>query len=380
MEYLYVLIIVPIITGIILKEMKRTRDENKKTLNQLSTKVQELNALKSDNEGLLILLNKMEQEKTSGFPWFAKAFSEAKTMIDDERIRFLKYKSRPAIKSAEIVKEIRNEKKELNKENKKLESIINYYENIFPQLIYYKENDIEDKYIRVYSETENADDDSVKEWITQGEYLNLSENKRNQLALDNYKKRKKSKLQIGFDYERYIGYVYECQGFEVEYHGILKGLDDLGIDLICKKGSEILLIQCKYWSDVKEIHENAVNQLFGTTFKYCFDLNSNYTLEQHQVNLETAKVQSIIYTSTKLSVRAKNYASSLGIIVYENIKIEDYPMIKCNLNKNEKIYHLPFDQQYDKIKINGNKGAFYVYTVDEATNLGFRRAFKWRGN
>jgi hypothetical protein len=46
----------------------------------------------------------------------------------------------------------------------------------------------------------------------------------------------------------------------------------------------------------------------------------------------------------------------------------------------EKIYHLPFDQQYDRTKIIKSKGEFYAKTVIEAELRGFRRAHRWRGS
>jgi len=54
-------------------------------------------------------------------------------------------------------------------------------------------------------------------------------------------------------------------------------------------------------------------------------------------------------------------------------------MIKCNISsKNkEKIFHLPFDQQYDRINIDISKGEKYVSTVKEAEDLGFRKAKRW---
>ena len=53
-------------------------------------------------------------------------------------------------------------------------------------------------------------------------------------------------------------------------------------------------------------------------------------------------------------------------------------MIKCNINQatNERIYHLPFDQQYDRTKIIPALGECYVRTVAEAESLSFRRAFR----
>ncbi|WP_439794691.1 sunset domain-containing protein [Turicimonas muris] len=42
-----------------------------------------------------------------------------------------------------------------------------------------------------------------------------------------------------------------------------------------------------------------------------------------------------------------------------------------------KIYHLPFDQQYDKTRID-KPGEYWVKTVKEAEKLGFRRAYRWK--
>jgi hypothetical protein len=43
------------------------------------------------------------------------------------------------------------------------------------------------------------------------------------------------------------------------------------------------------------------------------------------------------------------------------------------------IYHLPFDQQYYTTQIKESKGERYVWTVKEATSLGYRRAMRWKG-
>ena len=40
------------------------------------------------------------------------------------------------------------------------------------------------------------------------------------------------------------------------------------------------------------------------------------------------------------------------------------------------IYHLPFDQQLDTTRIDISKGECYAYTVKEAVEKGFRRAYK----
>lgn len=73
----------------------------------------------------------------------------------------------------------------------------------------------------------------------------------------------------------------------------------------------------------------------------------------------------------------------LNIEFVENYVLGNYPCIKCNINRDEfgfetKIYHLPFDQQYDATKID-RKGELMATTVAEAEVAGFRRAYKWFG-
>jgi hypothetical protein len=170
----------------------------------------------------------------------------------------------------------------------------------------------------------------------------------------------------------YVGYKYSQKGYDVDYFGSYMGLEDLGRDLIAKKSSEILIIQCKYWSEKKLIHENHINQLYGTMICYCIE---------HQVIIENVK--GILVTNIELSPMAKKMASYLGIRYVEHYESGDYPCIKCNIGHGEfgettKIYHLPFDQQYDSTKIQ-NQGEFFAMTVAEAETAGFRRAYKWFG-
>ena len=89
-----------------------------------------------------------------------------------------------------------------------------------------------------------------------------------QKALDRYWQRHKSNWEIGRDYERYIGYCYELDGWDVDFFGAIKGLEDMGRDLICKKNNDIIIVQCKYWSNEKIIHEKHILQLFGSCIQY----------------------------------------------------------------------------------------------------------------
>lgn len=55
----------------------------------------------------------------------------------------------------------------------------------------------------------------------------------------------------------------------------------------------------------------------------------------------------------------------------------NYPMIKCVVHVNkEKNYYLPFDEDYDRIKVRYDSDDYYARTVKEAVADGFRRKKK----
>lgn len=92
------------------------------------------------------------------------------------------------------------------------------------------------------------------------------------------------------------------------------------------------------------------------------------------------KIKPYLITNKTLDDDAKKCATFLGISYVEHMEFKTFPQIKCNIGKNgEKIYHLPMDQQYNKVKID-KPGECYAFTVAEAEEKGFRRAFKYSGN
>lgn len=339
---------------------------------------------------LIILINKLEESKLSivkmeedikqlakerqiGFPWLAKAYEEYFELQDRQLVDFLKYKKTPALQASEIVKEYGKIRREAIRDKKIAEYLVMYYENIAPFLLEYKEEvDIpsDEDINTLLSYDEDEKEDEVTNYLTKEEFRKLSTAEKNQLALDRFWKRKKSKWLIGILYERYVGYLFEKKGYIVNYHGIEKGFDDRTRDLICQNGKETILIQCKNWSEYKTIYDKHIFQFFGSIFQY------------HYSHPEE-KVRGIFYTSTSLSDLARIFAQELSIELQERCKFDiTYPSIKCNIStkKAEKIYHLPFDQQYDKTHIDINRGEFYCSMVNEAENKGFRRAKRWMGN
>lgn len=315
----------------------------------------------------------MAKERQIGFPWLAKAYDELFRLDEYEVTNFLTNKSHPAISAAEIVREQSRLRRQAEQERRIAQYLVEYYETIAPFLVDLKEEvdlatEQERALLKEYSEEELQD--AVTGYLTKEEYRKLPSVERNQMALDRFSKRSKSKWLIGRLYERYIGYLYEEQGYNVEYVGIFKGFEDLGRDLICQKEKDFIVIQCKNWAKFRTIYEKHIFQFFGTVFQYK-DENPG------------RKVRAIFYTSTKLSKLAQRFASELGIELKENFKFDkDYPCIKCHTSKVDgtKIYHIPFDQQYDKTKLENKFGEFYCKTVKEAEDAGFRRAFRYWPN
>lgn len=272
---------------------------------------------------------------------------------------------RTAKKSADIVSELRKETKRYIEQSKimlyKYEALL----SLFPEL----KNYVDDlQTIKELGNFKNIDDfkeeyDKVIDFVSKEDYLKLNVNERNQLALERYIKGKKTNWQIGRDYEMYCSHIYEKDGWNVERFGIEKRLNDMGRDIIASKGDVVHIIQCKYWSQEKLIHEKHIAQLFGSTIEYSISI---------ETNLFKPKVMPVFITNIELSETAKKFAKRLNVLICQ-WKFNEFPRIKCNINSGEKIYHLPFDQQYDRTQIK-NEGEFYAYTIKEATSKGFKRA------
>lgn len=206
-------------------------------------------------------------------------------------------------------------------------------------------------------------DDPILLYLSKAELLELSDTQKFQLALDRYKSVDKNNVEIGSMYERYVGKTYEEKGYNVTFEGIHKGLKDQGRDLIAKNQIETRIIQTKYWAEHKQITAEYIRKLYKTTelYKIC--------------NPKVKNIIPVFYTTANFSSAAIVNAEELNVeLVY--LKYDrNYPLIKCNINqKGEKIYHLPFDPYYDKVKIEFHKNEFYAQTILEAEYAGFRRA------
>lgn len=348
------------------KEVDKAIADEGKALKQRENKI-------AANEQALLkriaYFDKSREEVLKSSVWLASIYADIDAQKAVQESNALIHKSRPAFTAAAKVKEFGQLRRQAVISAKAAQYQVDYLFSIFPWLEDYLEMRPEDA-AQLLTEAPAPDDEysAVREWLSPDEYESLSDAEKWQLALDRYNKRQKSKWKIGIEYERYIGYLLEQKGYTVHYNGATEGVEDMGRDLIAENSTNYLIVQCKRWAQEKVIHEKHIFQLYGTTVL-------------QKLHQKTPKnIIGVFVTTADVSPLALDCADYLDIQVYTQIPYMDYPKIKCNYsNTGEKIYHLPFDQQYDRTLIIPNSRDFYAKTVQEAESKGFRHAFHWHG-
>lgn len=295
--------------------------------------------------------------------------ADMRTILYKQKELYLRHKSHPAMRAADEVKKLKDRAAKEIAFAKEMQYKYDFLLNIFPELHSYLEDDealisLGDGTFQEFQDTR----DKARDFLSSNEWASMSVDDRNQIALDRYMKSSKSKWTIGMLYEMYVGHLLRTNNFSVVQYGIKHGLNDLGRDIIATKyinGVQyIYIIQCKNWASSKQIHENVVCQIFGSAIEYDINYNRN----------RASKVIPALYTTAELSDTAKSFAERLGVEVTV-IPLKEFPVIKCNINHGDKIYHLPFDQQYWNTDIS-KPGEFFASTVKEAVAKGFRRAYR----
>ena len=351
----------------IISKMSDELDSSKKSIRKLEVEKQSLISSHERKENLF----KLTINSKTPFQTVSSMFADWQTSVFVEAESFLKSKQRPAIKAAETISEFREIKNRATRERKEMEYKYLFLLKTFPELKQYIYDEEALLHLGDYKDFEEFKEerDEVLEYVNPEEYKAMSEIERNQLALDRFKSGKKTDWQIGMLYEMYIGHLLRKNQFTVTQYGIEHGLQDLGRDIIAQRVEngvrKIYIIQCKNWSKKKMVHENVVCQLYGTSVQY--------ELANKDLAFQKTEVIPWLVITNELSDMAQKFAEKLGVLVSVRKMDYSFPMIKCNINNGNKIYHLPFDQQYYRTQIK-LPGECYVSTVKEAIDKGFRRA------
>lgn len=325
------------------------------------------------------------RETSTFYPSLAEAIADHSILAAERDVVELETKKHPAKSTADKLRAAAQGRRTAEKRFRLLKYQLSYYEGAFPWLTEISGRNYKDLLgeLEAKNSAEAADvdldqeQDSVKRWLVDDEYSRLSSAERSDLALKRWRESNLSNWQIGREYERSIGYKYEQQGYHVDYIGAIKGFEDMGRDLVATMGKETIIIQCKYWSKDKTIHEKHVFQLIGTALQHACEREA---IELRGMDLRKIHIRPTLVTSTSLSETARRCASQLHVEVFEGQPLEEYPRVKCNINERtrERIYHLPFDEQYDRTRIDAKKGEKYLFSAAEAERAGFRRAQRHR--
>lgn len=351
------------------KELQAATDKGNIIVNNACSKADEIiNDAHTKYDKIAHTAELIKSEALRATPALAQMYADLEYLRDMSDAHHLDTKSPPAYKAAETVRMHAAEKKELRFQLKNLQYKLSVYESLLPWLSDLSDATTADLLSISSPDSDFRIDDPVHNYVSKEEWASLSTSERNQLALDRYNaSHQKTKWQIGRDYELYVGSIYQKKGYSVDYSGSRLRYDDLGRDLLVRKGLNTIIIQCKYWSKEKQIHEKHVFQLYGTSICYKLD---------HQ--FETVKC--MLITNAEYTQTAYAFAKKMDVTLVSNFPLGSFPQIKCNIgNSGEKIYHLPMDQQYDSVVIS-KPNEFFASTVAEAEQAGFRRAFKWHNS
>lgn len=244
------------------KTLKSEREEHQK-------KLREANEVILRTGQAVQELKRLLEEKSTAMPWLSALVADLTYVQDERDAQRLEFKKHPAKAAADVVRAHAQEKKMLRIEKRLVDYRLALMESLFPWLREIGFRDAEQIAEAKASEAADSSEDPVSKYLTPDEWSKLSVTDRNQRALERYKMRAKSDWEIGRDFERFIGHKFDSEGYDVVYHGAIKGYDDFGRDLIItEKSGRVLLVQCKYWSQHKVIPEAAVFQLLGSTVSF----------------------------------------------------------------------------------------------------------------
>lgn len=115
-----------------------------------------------------------------------------------------------------------------------------------------------------------------------------------QIKIENITKQKMiSKRKKGTEYELYIAKYFRNEGYKIYMNGLNNGKKDDGIDVICHKNKETILIQCKNWK--YPIEQKDIRAFIGDCHVY---VNKNAAF------LKNRKIRKIFITSNEETKKA----------------------------------------------------------------------------
>ena len=154
---------------------------------------------------------------------------------------------------------------------------------------HYKDLLIEVKTLKIENENLKQKVLELEEYEKKIKKITFEENRKERFK--NYLKTASNK---GKEFEEFVAGHYKLNGYDIRLNGIQEGRKDKGIDIICAKDEELILIQCKNWKEDSKykINHEKLKAFVGCCTEYVnehklFDRNvklkfitSNYILDE----------------------------------------------------------------------------------------------------
>ena len=123
-------------------------------------------------------------------------------------------------------------------------------------------------------------------------------------------------IKQGKEFEYYVSDYFKKQGYEV-INNFEKEREDEGIDIIAKKGEELLLIQCKNW-EVPVISHKEIKEFLGNCYLFLY---------KHKEYRKFKRVRRLYITSQS------NLDKSARYLLKDNYPFVEYIQIPFNKEK-----------------------------------------------
>ena len=173
-----------------------------------------------------------------------------------------------------------------------------------------------------------------------------------------------AKCDYGVQYERYVGHLFEEQGFRVIYNGIRKGKNDGGIDLIARGDRKIRLVQCKRWNIA--VNCDVISRLHGGVERFV------WTERKGKSEKMLTSIRGVLATSGDVEPDAMELARHLGIFVMKKLEYKFYPAIKAKeIIPGAGRFLLPFNPGYDRMDFRLGNGDKFFMSIRDALSNGF---------
>ena len=173
-----------------------------------------------------------------------------------------------------------------------------------------KEKEINNNFTEVKTETINKEKENIEKTVITKKKRIYSDEEKKAYAL-----RMKELKEKGKAYEEFIAGYYKLEGYSIYLNGIKKGKKDKGIDIICTKDEELILIQCKNWSENSKykIGHKDLKAFVGC----CTDYVNENKLFDKKIKLK------FIASNNIIDISGKKYLEETKTLQYEILKYEN---------------------------------------------------------